>query len=237
MAETRVRKRTWERPKPPVPTPAQMRKRFIDEVRTLHRHHKWEVFQDFCLMAMYSMQQAATGFIQDREDAYMRIVSRYHKDEVMTIAGLLGIVIEALEFCPEQDFLGSVFGELELSNHWRGQFFTPYHVSSMMAQMLVNDGMLDTIKEKGYVTMSEPACGAGCMIIAMADALKAKGVEVHKAMYVEAWDIDQTAAAMTYIQLTLLGGPAKVVCGNTLFMEYSSVSPTLAYVLNPCPAW
>lgn len=36
------------------------------------------------------------------------------------------------------DVLGEVYMELELGNKWKGQFFTPYHVSQAMASVTLS---------------------------------------------------------------------------------------------------
>ncbi len=57
----------------------------------------------------------------------MHIVSNV-SEEWTNLAKCFAIVVEALERNPEQDFLGELYMELELGNHWKGQFFTPYCV-------------------------------------------------------------------------------------------------------------
>jgi hypothetical protein len=36
---------------------------------------------------------------------------------------------------PPYDFLGELIMELELSSHWKSQFFTPYTLCELMARM------------------------------------------------------------------------------------------------------
>ena len=43
-------------------------------------------------------------------------------------AEILNIIVMALENEPEQDFLGKMYMNLNLGNHWKGQFFTPYNI-------------------------------------------------------------------------------------------------------------
>ena len=61
-----------------------------------------------------------------------------------------------------------------------GQFFTPYDVSRMMAEMTF-DTVDEIIAEQGFVTVQEPACGAGGMIIAAADVIDAQGLRYRPA--------------------------------------------------------
>jgi hypothetical protein len=61
------------------------------------------------------------------------------------------------------------------------------------------------------------------MIIAAAEALKDKGYNYQHQLYVEAVDIDEICFKMTYIQLSLLGIPAKVIRGDSIAMRYFEV--------------
>lgn len=67
---------------------------------------------------------------------------------------------------------------------------------------------------------SEPACGAGGMILAyVKEMLNQKINPVHH-LWVQAVDIDRMVALMCYIQLSLWGVPAQIIVGNTLTLEH-----------------
>jgi N-6 DNA Methylase len=128
---------------------------------------------------------------------------------------------------PRADFLGSLFMELELSNHWRGQFFTPYTLCGFMARVTFSpEDLREKVEEQGFVTVMEPACGAGAMIIAFASAMLEAGFNPQQHLHVTAIDVDQTAAYMAFIQLSLLGIPATVYVGNTLTGQMREVLHT-----------
>ena len=112
------------------------------------------------------------------------------------------------------DFLGQVVGYLELINGHMGQFFTPYDVSRMIAEMTL-DTVDEIIAGQGFVTVQEPACGAGGMIIAAADVLARKGFDIGTQLYVEAIDISPMCFRMSYLQASLRGIPATIRRGNT----------------------
>lgn len=50
--------------------------------------------------------------------------------------------------------------ELELNNHWTGQFFTPYNICRLMAEMTLQDAVRK-IEREGGISINDPACGAG----------------------------------------------------------------------------
>jgi hypothetical protein len=125
------------------------------------------------------------------------------------------------------DFLGQVVGDLELTNGHMGQFFTPYDVSRMIAEMTLGDaGKL--IRERGFITLMEPASGAGGMIIAAADVIEKQGFDVARQLYVDATDLSPLCFKMTYLQTALRGIPATIRRGNSLSLEMfdHAVTPT-----------
>lgn len=104
-----------------------------------------------------------------REKEYAECIKRLGGIE--RPAELLKTVVMAFELNPNQDFLGNLFMKIGLNNHWRGQFFTPYHVCEMMAQITLSRADKE-IASKGYVSVFDCACGAGAILIAAAmDAL------------------------------------------------------------------
>lgn len=58
--------------------------------------------------------------------------------------------------------------------------------------------------------------GAGGMILSMAKALKKRNINYQDSLLVEATDISDVCAYMTYIQLSLYGIPSIVYCGDVL---------------------
>lgn len=127
----------------------------------------------------------------------------------------------ALEENPEQDFLGSIFMELNLGNNSNGQFFTPYHVCEMMAKITETD-ILSAVKEKGYVIIHDPCCGAGATLIAgiheARKQLAEENMNFQDHVLIVAQDIDEIVALMCYIQLSLLGVAAYIKVGDA-FLE------------------
>src|SRR5690625_492265 len=206
---------------------------FMRIVRDLSRRHQpWTVFGDFCEMAAISLANAVTiGELRDeREARYLQIVGRYQPEEVRTFPRLLGLVTMALE-TKTDDFLGRVFMNLELYNHWRGQYFTPDALSIMMGRLTIAGAAQQTIEERGFVRVLEPAAGSGAMVMAFAEELRAAGYNYQRQLHAECWDVDQTAAHMAVIQLSLMLIPAKIVIGNSLSMEVRDVFHTPAHVL------
>lgn len=193
------------------------------------RHETWRVFADFCEMAALSFRN-----VLPRDEAiearYLRIAERYDAEEIAAFPKMLGCVVSGLESL-ECDFLGEMFMAMELGNHWKGQFFTPFNLALMMATLNAPPADDPRFVNPGYVTVQELCVGAGGMVIAFARALKDAGVNFQEAMHVHATDVDATAVHMAYVQMTLLHIPAVIVLGNSLSMETREVWRTLNHDL------
>lgn len=203
-------------------TSGEHRKALIKLLREASgRHNLWDVFNDFVTMAALAVANAVDLRQRDeREAEYMRMVTRYEPRELALFPQMLAITTEALEAEP-RDFLGEVFGELELGNAARGQFFTPSELCRAMASITVGpaEELQRLVDQRGYIRVHEPACGAGAMLIAFAEEFAARGFSRSRQMHVVAIDVDRRAALMCYLQLSLLGIPAEIIVGNALTLE------------------
>lgn len=182
------------------------------------RHNRWEVFRHFVTMSAVALSKLDVARADDREALYMDCVSRYTREESSLFAHMFAELTAGMDACP-RDILGEVYMLTELGNARMGQFFTPYHLCQLMASLSVTDAHLDTIREQGFMTLSEPACGAGAMVIAFTQELRKRGVNYQQSLHVTATDLDSMAAMMAYIQLSLLHVPAVVINGNSLTLK------------------
>lgn len=194
--------------------------------QTARYHHRHQVFEDFVSCSVIALQNALS-FCEKREQKYLRIVARYEKPDVVSMAKLLAHVVNGLEDKPG-DFLGRIFMQLEMGDKYRAQFFTPWNVGVMMARMQLGK-VEENFRNKPFITLSEPACGAGCMALAFASVLREAGYSPHRYLWVSATDIDPLAAGMAYIQLSLCGVAGEVVIGNSLNDERRRVLYTFGH--------
>ncbi len=215
-----------------MPTPADLRKQFIKAFdRLAHHRERHDVLADFLEMAVCAIRKTTLppGLAAEAlEDQYMSVVKRNTVEDVRAMPELLGIATLAVQDggC---DFLGQVVVDLELSNDHMGQFFTPYDVSRMMAEMILGDAG-EAMKERGFITLAEPASGAGGMIIAAADVLEKQGFDIGRQLYVDATDLSPMCFRMTYLQASLRGIPATVRRGNSLSLEMFDRAVTPAFL-------
>lgn len=194
-----------------------------------YARNAWQVWEDLisataCSLANSTDPDKTNVQYKEREREYAQCIKRL--GGVDKPAKCFAIMVEALERDPEQDFLGELYMELNLGNHWKGQFFTPYHICDFMAK--ITEGDIDgEIEKKGFISIFDPACGAGATLIAAANnAKKAKHNFQNHILFV-GQDIDRIVGMMCYIQLSLLGCAGYICIGNTL------TNPMEGHVLFP----
>jgi hypothetical protein len=185
-----------------------------------YRYPKWQIWNDFLYLSAVSMANVIkTDAWEEREKRYLEIIHKYPEEYRSLFPEMFGLIMLGLESNPEQDLLGTLYHRLHLEQEQKGQFFTPYHISHFMAEVQMVDQDLESKKEqkeKDYITVSDPACGAGAMLIAFANVAREHKLNYQRDVLFVAQDIDQTAALMCYIQLSLLGCPAVVIVGDSL---------------------
>lgn len=176
----------------------------------------WQVWADLMAAMACTLANSVNKTLPayaEREKEYTECIERL--GGVEKPAKCFAIVVEALERNPDQDFLGRLYMSLELGNHWKGQFFTPYDVCRCMAEITIQDN-IQNLQNKEWVSVNDPACGAGATLIAAANTFRRKGFNYQTQVLFVANDIDRVTAQMCFIQLSLLGRPGYVAVANTL---------------------
>jgi len=201
---------------------------FITLFNSIAKHnHPYTVFSDFVTMSAISIHNAVNK-LENLENEYLQIVGKYNKDDVNLFCELLANFIDLLSIEP-RDVLGSLYMELELDNSNTAQFFTPHELSLLIAKLNYGD-QLDNLT-KPFITLSEPACGAGGMVLAFTNEMLKKGHNPAEKLWVQAIDIDRLAGFMCYLQLALWNIPAQVIIGNTITMKFREIYYTPAHYL------
>ncbi len=190
---------------------------FIKIFNSIAKHkHRYQVFSDFVTMSAIAVHNGLNKS-ETLEAEYMEIVGKYSKEEVNGLSELLANLIELLEPEP-RDILGGLYMELELGNTNNGQFFTPPDISLLLAKLSYGDE-LENLK-RPFITLSEPACGSGGMVLAFVKTMLGYKHNPAEKLWVQCIDIDRVAGFMCYLQLSLWHVPAEVIIGNTLSMEF-----------------
>lgn len=186
------------------------------------RHSSWQAWSDFVVVSAIAIANRlgdqGDKRHEEREAEYHSIMKRYTPEEQGIFPQLFALTVMALDENPEQDYLGEMFMALELGNHWKGQFFTPYHLCEFMAKCTLQD-VGDRIEQRGWIGIMDCCCGAGALLIAARNNLYLANPPIgylppHLHALFVCQDIDRTAALMCYVQLSLLGCAGYVVVGD-----------------------
>ena len=197
-----------------------------DIIKTINqisgKYSAYEVFTDWIRCMAMSISNSVTPFHgslwKEREETYMSTISKYSLDERNMICEMTAWLVETLGDGPD-DVLGDIYMKSGMGSKAAGQFFTPFHLSELCARIATTD--LITSYDGGVVELSEPSCGGGGMIIAVAKVLQEAGINYQQKMDVVAQDLDWKGVYMCYVQLSLLGIDAICVQGDTLIEPFN----------------
>ena len=151
------------------------------------------------------------------------------KQMTAEVDGLCQIYEKAVRHDPWNDILGNVYMSIA-SNGCRevfGQYFTPFPIAQFMALSLLGDPPGSRQTADTLVTVLEPACGSGVMLLAFAQCVIERfGRAALRAYSFTAVDLDRTVARIAAAQLlTCLSvtestlGELVVLHGNSLVCD------------------
>lgn len=194
------------------------------------RYSAYEIFTDWIEVSALAMANS-TCIIQNkhwqaREEKYKTIMNKYSHEEQIKFCEMLAWFVEDIEDNP-RDVLGEAFMRSGMGADAAGQFFTPFNISLLMAEMSVEN------YKDGEITLNEPSCGSGGGVIAIAVALKNKGINYQQVMKVVAQDLDWRCVYMCYLQLSYMGIDAICVQGDTLLDPYRKGYPPARVLRTP----
>lgn len=170
------------------------------------------VFDDFvkisALAIVNSLSVIKGSLWKTREDEYLKLYAKYKncKEKPVEFLSLLTIAFEQ----EITDILGEAYMEIGSGNKQTGQFFTPFHLCSLLAKLTTAD------YQGEKVAVYEPSVGAGANIIALAKMAKDKGINYQNSLIVKTQDIEWRTVYMAYLQFSLLGINGVVVQGDSL---------------------
>jgi type I restriction-modification system DNA methylase subunit len=183
--------------------------------------NSYTTFHDWLEVVCISLEQSVRLFVNgeicpEAEKRYLTIMKNYQNADNFPKA--LAVMVNSLEDRPH-DFLGCVFQALGLNDgHWKGQVFTPYHISELLAAMTMQELVSDTYSPYSPLQLDEPACGAGSMVIAGTQVLRKNRFRNNQFVW-QASDIDIHCVQMTYLQASLMDIPCIIHHRNTLTRE------------------
>ena len=109
---------------------------------------RWEVWSDFINLCAISISNCWNHEQKDsREQEYLRIIQKYQRNEQENFSKMFAMVVSGMERNPEKDLLGEIYMQLRISDNQKGQFFTPYPISKLIAEITIE-------KKKTYQSLS-----------------------------------------------------------------------------------
>jgi type I restriction-modification system DNA methylase subunit len=191
--------------------------------RISHRHDIRKVFDAFTRFAACALAA------QTREAEYLEEVKHWERQDLGLFGKALGALVLEMEGRPFEDVLGGYYMEFALSHKgqkWNGEFHTPKPICDLMARMTL--GNVESLPTEGPITVCEPACGAGAMILSFAEACPP---EIRRRLRVTAIDINRTACDMAFVNTTLWGIPTRVIHGNSLSLECRAAWSNIHWIM------
>lgn len=194
-------------------------KRIIGCIEKLSgQYSSYQIFSDWVQGLALEISNACTmhrkRLFEDREKELKQLLSKYSPEDMELFGEMTAYLVEELEENPS-DALGTIFMRGGFGSGITGQFFTPFNLSMLTAQLAAKSFM-ERVKAGEKISINEPTCGSGGMIIAAAVVMKNQGINYQSVMEVVAQDLDWRSVHMCYVQLSLLGISAIVVQGDTL---------------------
>lgn len=170
----------------------------------------WNVFEDWVALMFWAIQR--------NDEEYLKVVRRYKNDrpqgerEIDHFCNAFGLLMKKMSET-NKEILGEIYMQWEVSNKHTGQYFTPWHVAYMMAQML---------EPKGE-SVNDCCCGSGIMLIAACKTMT--NPQLDKAVFV-GQDIDLTCVMMCALNLTFFNLNGYVIWGNSFTNERRRIFKT-----------
>lgn len=216
--------------------PIKKAMQLIENLTSSGKRSSEKVFNDFLILSACSYSNAFDHSHQEeRERRYLEIIKEYEEKEVALFVEILAAVNNAaINYWNRgeiKDVLGYLYIKGEYYKKSLGQFFTPDNIAHFMARIAGND-YKNLLEKREFISISEPTCGSGTMILAFCQMMLEDKIDYSNRLLVNAWDIDETCALMSYIQFSIYGVPAIVTHGEALSQKAYSQWITPAYFVN-----
>lgn len=171
----------------------------------------YTIFTDFLDLILYALQ--------GDDEQYLKIVHRYPNNKPIGHREIdyFHIAFQLLQYEMREtnnDILGELYMQWNMNNKYKGQFFTPKHIASFMAQI--------TNPQRGRIL--DPCCGSGVMLVEAIKTMKQEDLD-NSVFYGQ--DIDLTCVKMTALNLCFFNVNGYVIGGNTLLQECNKVYQTI----------
>jgi N-6 DNA Methylase len=173
----------------------------FESSRVFSHMHPYDLYRQW-LEAVWAMLESWRD-----PEAFKAATCKFTYEQGSELGRLFNVYVCAVEDMPFADILGELFMRLDVNSVRAGQFFTPFPIAEFMAKIQFDaDTFMSQAKEKGCVSVCDPACGSGVMLLAYAkvvhDALGRYGTNK---LELYGMDTDIRCVQMCRIQLRLNG--------------------------------
>jgi hypothetical protein len=182
--------------------------RILQEVRGVRVSQAYRVLVTTGACALAAGQQEAL---------YLDTIKGLERHDLDVIVRAFHQLILDMEDRPFTDLLGPLYMEIahRLDRSSGGEFFTPRSVSRLMAQLVIGNDAEAMYRDGHLLEHNEPAAGTAGMVLTFAEVLTEQGVSpLHSRWTIQ--DISARSCYAAYVNTTLWGIPAQIVCGDTL---------------------
>ncbi|MDH4164754.1 MAG: N-6 DNA methylase, partial [Nitrospirota bacterium] len=172
---------------------------------TRRGYDHWSVFDDWLELILTALMR--------NDPEYLKIMSRYRNNaepgsrEADHFANAFGLLMQRMAET-NSELLGEIYEAWEITNRHAGQFFTPWTVCQLMAQL--------TGPPAAGASVNDPCSGSGRLLVATARITPARDLDT---ITFVAQDIDRTCVVMTALNMTFFNLNAYIFEGNSLGLE------------------
>ena len=194
--------------KNPCPYPVPTVKDIIKKIETaIYRIGKYQLITDVLECGAIAISNTVDfSSYAEREEQYKKVMEKYQPEEQKILSEVFTMIYQLLSSVVYDDgcfddYLGELFMRCEQGNSGTGQFFTPYHVSKLMAKMILGSEVVEKAEKDEVITVNDPCCGGGGMLMAALDVLKNDyHINYTRNCFIDCGDIDRRCVYMTYLQ-------------------------------------
>ena len=173
----------------------------FESSRVFGHIHPYDLYRQW-LESVWAMLEAWRDL-----EAFKAATCKLTYEQGSEMGRLFNLYVSVVEDMPFSDILGELFMRLDINSVRAGQFFTPFPIAEFMSKVTFDkETFMNKAKEKGCVTVCDPACGSGVMLLAFAkvvhDSLGREGTDK---LELYGMDTDIRCVLMCRIQLRLNG--------------------------------
>lgn len=173
--------------------------KLLNTMRSKTGQSSWNCFSTFLDVSLEAVRRA--GMLDLRWRPNLGVFATAEEEITKGFSILLKQVYPKETY---QDIIGSAYMELSGSDKQFGQFFTPWNVARMMAEMVIGTPNLDQYTAQHPMTICDPACGSGIMLLAAAAVLPRTCIDQGRVAFY-GMDIDETCVRMARLNIGLYG--------------------------------